>query len=92
MLQGRVSQKRHPHPNVRAHIPAIPRRDGVQRDVLSADERWQGVEPLRWVVYNDFRVASLTHILEALADEAHRVAMAASQDELKKLVGYNVEP
>ena len=26
MLQGRVSQKRHPHPNTRAHIPAIPRR------------------------------------------------------------------
>ncbi|XRB02795.1 serine/threonine-protein kinase Kist [Pycnococcus provasolii] len=49
--------------------------DGVQRHVLSADERWQGVEPLRWVVYNDFRVASLTHILEALAHEAHRVGI-----------------
>ena len=49
--------------------------DGVQRHVLSADERWQGVEPLRWVVYNDFRVASLTLILEALADEAHRVGI-----------------
>lgn len=67
--------------------------DGVQRHVLSADERWQDVELLPWSVYSDFRYAALTQVLVALGEEARRVGILVNKPILESADGAdNVDP